>query len=174
MPLAQTAIAQRRELPLIRNLATLSARLSTSLTEFDGCLADARDTSPSVRAGLTRSVVSPTSVERWATCPFSYFLEKWIGVEKTELPEDVQDWSLSPLTRGSVVHAILEDFFNQLRAEDRFVPGYRYAPEDHERIEAIAQKHFHVLEESGDTGLALAWENETRVLLQDLHDPRSG
>jgi ATP-dependent helicase/nuclease subunit B len=169
VPLAQTVIAQRQDLPLVRNLATLSARLSTGLTEYDGCLADARDTSPAVRAGLTRSVVSPTSVERWATCPFSYFLEKWIGVEKTELPEDVHDWSLSPLIRGSVIHAILEDFFNELRAEDRFVPGYRYSPQDHERIEGIAQKHFHLLEESGDTGLALAWENETRVLFQDLH-----
>jgi RecB family exonuclease len=167
--LAASPLARRADLPLGRNLRTDDGRRSDDLTEYDGCLADARGTSSLLEGGLGSSVVSPTAVEKWATCPFSYFLDRWLHVEPTELPEDVQQWSLNPLDRGSVLHDILERFFGDLAGRGTLVAGYVYTAEDHELVEALALEAFAKLEVEGKTGLALAWQNEKAVLLQDLH-----
>jgi ATP-dependent helicase/nuclease subunit B len=169
MALATSPLALRTDLPLGSNLRTTDARRSDRLTEYDGCLAGAADTSAWIRSGLASRVASPTAVEKWATCPFSYFLERWLRVEPTELPEDVWQWSLSPLDRGSMMHAILERFFAALAVRGTFVPGYQYTVADHESIETMAIEAFAQMEADGKTGLSLAWENEKDVLLQELH-----
>jgi ATP-dependent helicase/nuclease subunit B len=167
--LAASPLALRADLPLRLNLRTDDGRRSDHLTEYDGCLADARGTSSLLEGGLGSWVVSPTAVEKWATCPFSYFLDRWLHVEPTELPEDVQQWSLNPLDRGSVLHDILEHFFGDLAGRGTLVPGYVYAAGDHELVERLALDAFAKLDAEGKTGLALAWQNEKAVLLQDLH-----
>jgi ATP-dependent helicase/nuclease subunit B len=167
--LAASPLGQRPDLPLGRNLRTDAGRRSDHLTEYDGCLADARGTSSLLKGGLASRVVSPTAVEKWATCPFSYFLDRWLHVEATELPEDVQQWSLNPLDRGSVLHEILDQFFAQLANRGALVPGYVYTEDDHALMERLALEAFVKLEAEGKTGLALAWQNEKAVLLQDLH-----
>ena len=63
---------------------------------------------------------SPTSLDRWARCPFSYFLGSILRIGSTESPEDVQ--TISALERGSLVHGILEDFVREARKESRIPP----------------------------------------------------
>lgn len=167
--LAASPMALRADLPLGRNLRTDEGRRSDHLSGYDGSLADARDTSSLLKSGLASSVVSPTAVEKWATCPFSYFLDRWLHVEPTELPEDVQQWSLNPLDRGSVLHDILEEFFADLARRGVLTPGYVYGTDDHQLLERLAMDAFAKLEAEGKIGLALAWENDRAVLLQDLH-----
>jgi len=167
--LAASPMALRADLPLGLNLRTDDGRRSDHLTEYDGCLADARGTSSLLQGGLASWVVSPTAVEKWATCPFSYFLDRWLHVEPTELPEDVQQWSLNPLDRGSVLHDILEHFFGDLASRGVLVPAYAYTADDHQLLERLALEALAKLEAEGKIGLVLAWENEKAVLLQDLH-----
>jgi len=165
--LLTSGLATRADLPLALNMRTRTARRSSDLTEYDGCLADAGKTSKKVASGLSGIRISPTAVQEWAECPFHYFLSRWLRVAPTELPEDDQDWSLSAMEKGSLIHTILERFFGTLQ-EKGMTQGYSYTDSDRQLLESIAAEEIKSLEEAGDTGLALAWENERAALMQDL------
>lgn len=52
---------------------------------------------------------SATSLERWARCPFTYFLKNILGVSPSEEPENMV--TIDPLQRGTIVHYILENIY---------------------------------------------------------------
>jgi RecB family exonuclease len=107
-------------------------------------------------------------VERWATCPFSYLLERVIGVEPTERPEREVAWAIGAAARGTLVHDILHRFLAELGAHGRPRSTEPYGAEDRRRIVEIAGEEFGRLEAAGATGHRLAWENERRGILADL------
>ncbi len=83
------ALARRSDLPLGRALAMMAARRSAELTEFDGNV--------SVLAGEAAAIaqlfngeraMSATAVQEWASCPFSYFLDRVLRIRGSEAPED--------------------------------------------------------------------------------------
>lgn len=158
-------LARRGDLPLGRALSAAASRWSARFTEFDGNVAGAVEGSR-LEDGLAGRPASPTGVEDWAECPFRYLLSRVLRVEPTERPEQDLAWSVSALVRGRLVHDVLADFYDQRLTLGR--PGQHDA-QDHERLEALARNRFTELEASGGTGHRLAWENEQRALLLDLH-----
>ena len=167
--LGRAAVARRDDLVLRRALELQAARESIGFTEFDGNVGAAAPTSERLRRGIGAVAISSSAVERWCTCPFHYFLDRVIGVEATDRPEDDESWSIDPAVRGSLVHDILEAFFRELRQAGRPIGDEPYSTTDHERIEAIAFAAFAALEERGRTGYALAWENQRAAIVRDLH-----
>ena len=56
-----------------------------------------------------------SSVDRYVNCPFKYFSESVLG-----LPEEREESSgLTPLERGTLVHALFEQFYREWQAEGR-------------------------------------------------------
>ena len=166
-PLFLHPMARRTDLPLGRALELARDRWSSRFTAFDGnvsALAGHARRLASIFGG--RRAISATAVQAWATCGFKYFLERVLGVESTERPED--EWTITPLERGSLVHGVLEEFFLELRRRDQPRPDQRYSPADTALVEHIADKRFSALEASGTTGHPIAWENEKRRILADL------
>ena len=53
-----------------------------------------------------RRPVSPTAVERWAGCPFRYFVDRVLEVEPTARPEET--WTINPLDDLPNVSAAIE------------------------------------------------------------------
>ena len=149
--------------------ASRRARRSRRFTEFDGNLGAIA--AESVRIGrpfaADGGASSATSVERWAGCPFLYFMVNVLRVEATERPED--EWTVTPLDKGSLVHAVLEQFFRE--RFDRTHAGTRetFTRADHERLDEIAWTHLHDLEDQGRTGHPLAWDNACAAIVRDLH-----
>ena len=162
---ADHPLARRADLPLGRALAAAASRWSAGFTEFDGNVAGAVEGSR-LEDGLVGRPASPTGVEEWAECPFRYFLGRVLRVEPTDRPEQDLAWSVSALVRGRLVHEVLSDFYEERLALGR--PG-QHDTHDHERLEALARDRFEVLEAGGGTGHRLAWENEQRAILLDLH-----
>ena len=158
-------LARRGDLPLGRALSAAAARWSARFTEFDGNVAGAVEGSR-LEDGLAGRPASPTGVEEWAECPFRYLLSRVLRVEPTERPEQDLAWSVSALVRGRLVHDVLREFYDERLTLAR--PGQHDA-QDHERLEALARDRFTELEVGGGTGHRLAWENEQRALLLDLH-----
>ena len=98
---------------------------------------------PSINSIGTRSrPVSASALERWATCPFQYFLSRVLRLETLPDPESDE---ISPLERGSLVHKILERFVGR--------PGREI-----ENLLAQAEEEFAYAERSGMTGYHLLWE----------------
>lgn len=165
--LAQHPLARRADLPLGRALQLAEARQSRQLTEFDGNLSALAQTSRRLTGLLDgHGIVSASAVQSWATCGFRYFLERIVGVEPTPAPEDL--WTITALDRGSLIHAILEDFFRALHQQDRPRLGEPYGAADDASIQNLARQHFARFAQTGATGHPLAWENAQRTILADL------
>ncbi|HVD01655.1 MAG TPA: PD-(D/E)XK nuclease family protein [Candidatus Dormibacteraeota bacterium] len=168
--LAASGLGRREDLPLGRGLKAAAARASSAFTEFDGNLVEVAPRIQRLAGGLAGSTlpISASGVETWAGCPFHYFLGRVIDVEPTERPEDEESWTISALDRGSLIHAILEEFFRELSASGRPAPGELYTETDRELLQTIASKRFRVVEELGQTGYRLAWQNTQSAILLDL------
>jgi len=166
--LGRSGLAARRDLPLHRHLEVRAARMSDAFTEFDGNVASEVAGSEALASGLDSHRHSPSSIERWAACPFSYLLDRVLNVEPTERPEQVVSWAIGATARGSLVHEILSRFFGELAAEGRPAAAEIYGTADRARIERIALEEFAALEEAGAIGHRLAWDNERQAILTDL------
>jgi len=166
--LKASGLALRADLPLHRQLEVRAARLSTAFTEFDGNVGSEVAGLEGLSAGLDRRGHSPSSIEGWATCPFSYLLSRVLRIEEVERPEQEIEWAIGALTRGALVHGVLSRFFGELHTHGRPGPFEPYTAADQQLIEDIAKEEFATLEAAGATGNALAWENEKQAMLVDL------
>jgi ATP-dependent helicase/nuclease subunit B len=161
-------LAARSDLPLHRHLEVRAARMSDAFSEFDGNVESEVPGQEALASGLDSRRHSPSSIESWASCPFSYFLDRVLRVEPTERPEQEVAWAIGAAAKGALVHGILSRFFGELAAQGRPGPSEAYRAEDRERIERIALEDFAQLEEAGETGHRLAWDNERQAILTDL------
>src|SRR6202011_5857829 len=146
-----------------------SERASESFTDYDGNLAPVAAGLKKLAGGLARiDPISASGVESWASCPFSYFLGRVLEVEPTDRPEDQESWTISPIDRGSLIHAILEEFYRRLHEDGRPGPTEPFTEADRELLHGIAQRRFRAGEELVQTGYQLAWQNTQSAILLDL------
>jgi RecB family exonuclease len=73
---------------------------------------------PAIRAELDQHYGpahrwSASRLNRYGSCPYSYFAQVVLGLEEQDDPESGFD----PMQRGTLLHAILQRLFNQLTAE---------------------------------------------------------
>lgn len=139
-------------------LVVVRARRSSEFTRFDGNL-----TSVAAEIGVPEST-STSRLEAWAKCPRSYLFGNVLGVERVEEPE--RRFEIDPLTRGSIVHKILEDFMRDaINSEHELAP---WNQADHARLQKIAASHFERAEREGSTGRAILWRAERVRLANEL------
>lgn len=115
--------------------------------------------------GLDHRALSPTSLERWAECPFRYFLAHVLDVEHLDDPEDID--TLPANERGSLMHEILDRFVGA--HAERLDPDQPWTDADHVRLDEIADECFEEWEDRGLTGRALLWEIERTRIRRELH-----
>ena len=152
--------------PLARSIRMGGERYGSRFTEWDGNLSDVVESS-GLGSRVRSDYHSPTSLERWAKCPFSYFLGSVLRIGSTESPEDVQ--TISAIERGSLAHSILEKFIRKVREESRIPsPGESWDALHRETLMRIAERCFQDAEERGVTGRRLLWNLEKENILEDL------
>jgi hypothetical protein len=107
----------------------LAARAGTALTRFDGNLGSATDL-PDPGSVL----LSATRLESYAVCPHAYFVERLLGVQPVEQPE--QTIVISALDIGSLMHEAMDVF---VTGEHDRLPGYGrpWTDEQRERLLTI-------------------------------------
>jgi len=143
---------------LSRALETISARASQHFTRFDGNLTAA--TADLVQ--LQR--VSATQLQTWAACPRSYLFKYLYGVEPVEEPE--RRLSTDALERGTLFHAILEEFVQE--AIDSGHPMTSWSAEDRQRLHEIAHRHFERFRQEGHAGREWIWRRDQSGILAEL------
>jgi ATP-dependent helicase/nuclease subunit B len=150
-PLHAAAMAQRHDLPLGRALAATNARRSSDFTDFDGNVSElAAQAHVIARIFSGDRALSATSLQEWANCPFSYFLDQVLGIRSSETPED--RWTIDPAERGTLVHNILEEFLTREAQADQPLGIRAYDASDRELLREIADRHFEELRTSGRAG----------------------
>ena len=148
-----------------RALAMERARATNRLTEWDGYVGGIAGSSRRLGGSLSR-VMSPSRLESWATCPYRHFLGNVLNLSAWETPEDVLN--ISPLERGSLVHAILERFIKEAMDAGAPSPREGWTLLQRERLREIAQEEFREAERRGVTGRRVLWEVAQEDVLQDL------
>jgi hypothetical protein len=108
--------------------------------------------------------VSPTRLEAYAACPFSYLLRHVFGLEATEEPERAA--TLSPQDRGSLVHEVLRQFLSDAARDGALPLTEAHWP----RLQAVASARFAEFERRGVTGYPMLWRIEQERLLADLRE----
>ncbi len=104
----------------------------------------------------------PTSLERYVTCPWVFLLRSVFGLEAPQEPGDSLD--IDAMEYGSLAHAILEDAYAGVVAEDLDLRGALAAVDEAWEVRCAEA------ERSGVTGAALAWEVRRDLLREDLRE----
>ena len=151
---------------LSKTLELGRARNSRDFTEWDGNGSSVARESSYASYTLNRAL-SPTRLERWAACPFSYFLGNVLRIGSIETPEDV--FSISALERGSLIHNILDEFMRRVAESGTMPQPHEAWSADHRAVlMKVAHERFSQAEADGVTGRPVMWELERAQILADL------
>ena len=148
---------------LSRGARLISQRNLDTLTEFDGRLTSKNLPTPA--DGST--IVSATRLQSWVKCPYAYFVEHILKVKAPLEPNDEE--RINPLDRGTLAHHILERFIKDgLEAGDLPAHGEAWNQQHRQRLHALCQEEFTLLEDRGLAGQPLLWKMESQHLLRAL------
>lgn len=147
------ALSAREDLrPFSKALDSFSMRSSKGFTQYDGAVGALDE----VRSGITTSA---SRLEAYASCPYSYFLGEVIGVEAP--PEEDEEFRLSPLERGQLVHEILDAF-----VKDRISTGADRS--DDRLFNRLCEEAFAEFELRSFAPPTHLWELEKRNIVRRL------
>lgn len=146
-----------------RGFLAQRSRAGEAFTEWDGNLAGQTIESPATGRSL-----SPSRLQEWAKCPFSYFLGSVLRLRERDDPERITE--LSPSEKGTLIHRVLETFIGEVleRPEGAPHPNDAWTPHDRERVAELAEEAFADVERRGLTGRALTWRRTQLDVRNDL------
>ena len=148
-----------------RAVAMEEERRSSRFSRWDGDASEAAGAT--ALDPLAADAMSPTSLQRWAHCPFQYFLGKVLGLAAIETPGRAA--TITPLEKGSLIHGVLEEFINEVKRNGATPsPNESWSESDRELLLDIAGREFNRAESRGSTGKPLLWELEKEAIVADL------
>ncbi len=124
----------------------LARALPDVLTPFDGVLADP-DAIDAAAGHFGAKTTSATRIARYAKCPRQYLLAGVLNLSEEEEPEDILEMRVT--TRGTVIHAVLEEFLASTPPAEITTANEE---ELGNRILELAEKHFEVQVRKGMAG----------------------
>src|SRR3989337_1591894 len=126
-------------------------KMTAGLTAFDGLTGFVEG----YWNDIVRRGISPTSLEMFARCPFSYFARHLLGLKTIERPEAIT--GIQPIDAGNICHLILK----------RFYSGYRRVKESEVKVflKDTALSVFTEFERNNPVGYPVIWEIEQERLL---------
>jgi RecB family exonuclease len=164
----RTSVAARRagrppasDNPLLPSLRLLAARRAPGFGPYDGNVAEMTGD-----ALIPRGSISPTALETYATCGFRYFLGHVLRLRPPEEPEDRE--TMDAAERGSIVHAVLQEFFERQRGRGRPAAMEPWGETDQAELREILESHLDAARERGKTGLDIYAAHERRRLHADM------
>jgi RecB family exonuclease len=141
-------------------LRMVDARAGSAFTEFDGNL---RTVAAEGVSFLRDGAMSATALERWANCPFRYFLEVVLDVRDVDNPED--ELSIRPIDRGNLVHRVLEQAVGDaIHRHDVPDPGSFWSPDTLEALDRAFGQESADAVARGLVGRPLYWRQARRRL----------
>lgn len=145
---------------LRRGLVALAERDGERWSAWDGFVGG--DLVDALRAGPS----GVTSLERYASCPFRYFLQSVLGVAEGD--DEADPLRTMSKHRGLLVHAALETFWKTVPA--RTSPEQRWSGAEREQLHDIADRLFDESRQAGHSPEGLMLEVELTTLQTHLDD----
>lgn len=156
-------VAAADDIALAAGAAVVEGRRSARFTRFDGNLTGRAVPSPVDR------FTTATRLERWAGCPFAYFVENVLGVHDVENPED--SLQITPIDRGNLIHRALERFVREVLARppsEQPSPDQPWPDADRARLRQLGEELWGEYETHGLTGRPIFRGRDRHQILADL------
>lgn len=152
---------------LVAGAALLGARRSTAFTRFDGNLGgDGIDVT-------SLGILSPTSIETYATCPRRWFFTHALKLRADDRPEEIE--RIDGRERGTLAHSVLERFFGEvIDAGSAPAPGERWSETARARLRAICDEACDEAEHRGVTGHPRWWAHDRAEIHRVLQKVLTG
>jgi hypothetical protein len=139
----------------------VEGRRSSAFTRFDGNLVGHPITIDASRP------LSPTSMERWATCPRSYLFTQVLGLRDLDRPEQID--RLEATDFGTVAHTVLETIVRDaIDGSEVPAPGEAWPPHVHHRVVELVDAELAELEARGRAGHPRYFSHDRRSLISAL------
>ncbi len=116
-------------------------------------------------AHLDRTALSATALEEYAGCPYSYFLKRLLGLSPPEEPEELL--GITPLTRGRLIHRILEEFY-RCASRKGLLPAKHFPDQCRSLLRRIAREQYARVPAGERPSYPLLWELQIRLLEETL------
>ena len=139
-------------------------RGNESFTEFEGIINSMEMGRTLANYSPWEKTVSASYLEDYITCPYMFFLKRVLGLEALQEPEELL--RMGPPERGTLVHQILERFYQQaksilpLRAENRESALLL--------MEKVMEETFQEVEAEGWVGYPLFWGIDRENIKADM------
>lgn len=141
-----------------------AARRSVEFTRFDGNLAGTSGLPDLSTGGLQ---ISPTALEKYATCPFAYFVQSLLRVEPVSEPTKTDD--IQPADIGNIFHSSLDRFITaEKRAGTLPAAGEPWTEEQIERFATTASAVLDEFDAQGRLGHPTLWGFQEALVRQEL------
>ncbi len=109
---------------------------------------------------------SPGKIEKYAECPFSFFLQNVLKVGPPEEPEDVEE--MTALDLGELYHRVLQAFYRRMRDGNLLPLDGKNVEQYHRILDDEADRIFRAVEEKGVmVGKGLMWNFHRERILED-------
>jgi ATP-dependent helicase/nuclease subunit B len=140
----------------------VQARRDDKLSRYDGLVAGV-DGLPDYAHG--ESLVSPTALESYASCPHAFFVDRLLGVKPLEQPEDII--VISPMDIGNLIHECMDELVREFRGTLPAV-GSPWSHQQRRRLAEIAEAKADAYQQRGLTGHPRLWQRERLRIGVDL------
>jgi ATP-dependent helicase/nuclease subunit B len=138
-----------------------AARDGDEFTEYDGFVPYA---GAALDPGWTGSLVSATTLEEAAKCPFRFFVRNGLGVRPIEEGKPDEDAWLAPATRGIELHDLFARVMRMARDEERQVS----LTIDQPRLQQWGRERLEALRVDAPPPSDEVFARESRGFLEDL------
>jgi len=135
---------------------------SSEFTPWDGMVPG--EVAGLLPAGPDKKAMSPSGLQDYASCPFTFYAKRVLGLRVDQDPAQID--SISPLHRGLLIHGILEEFVAGIR--DQVPLARERVAEFRQRLLEIAERHMSRFESEGLTGYPVLWSVERERVQEDL------
>jgi ATP-dependent helicase/nuclease subunit B len=152
---------------LRRSVSARWSRGRSQWTPYDGITRLTDLTRPLLAAQrLSARPYSLSALQKFAACPYQFFLSAIHRLEPAEEPEPLQ--RLDPLTRGALFHEVQARFFRALQAEGRLPVGPGDVPHALAVAEALTAEVAAEYRERLAPAIERVWNDEIADIARDL------
>ncbi len=153
---------------LARSLRTRFARWSRkSWSNLDGLCAVAQESVQLfAEHRLTVRPYSPSTLQRYATCPYQFFLAAIQGLERRK--EALAIEQMDPLTRGAILHRVQAELLRELREKKQLPISPVNVTHALDALDKIVQRVEQEYREKLFPAIPRVWSDEIERLRSDL------
>jgi ATP-dependent helicase/nuclease subunit B len=137
-------------------------------SRLDGLCAPAKETIQLFSEyRLTRRPYSPSSLQRFAACPYQFYLAAIEGIEPRKEALSIE--RMDPLTRGSILHRIQAEFLSELLNEGKLPISLASLTPTLEHLKTVVRRIEEEYREMLVPAILRVWNDEIDGLRADLH-----